>query len=207
MSTDFDVELLEIGKKYNRNWLFKDISFSLKEKKKLALVGTNGSGKSTLLRIIAGQTSPSIGKIRYKEAGENIPLDQAYQHISWMGPYLEVFPELTLEELFKLHFRFKSPLLSSVEEIIDKLNLTGDKHKMLNYYSSGMLQRAKVGMALFSDSEVLFLDEPTSNMDKKNAQLILELIENHLGDRLFVLASNMEREYESFPHKLQLGIS
>ena len=207
MSVDFDIELQEVGKKYIRNWLFKDISFSLREKKKLALVGTNGSGKSTLLRIIAGQTSPSKGKIRYKEAGKNIPLDQAYQHISWMGPYLEVFPELTLEELFNLHFRFKAPLLSSIEEIIEKLNLSADKHKMLNYYSSGMLQRAKVGMALFSSSQVLFLDEPTSNMDKKNAQLILRLIEEFLGNRLFVLASNMEREYEAFSHKLQLGLS
>lgn len=207
MEQAFDIELSGIGKKFNKNWLFKDLNLSFKDKKRLALIGTNGSGKSTLLRILAAQTTPSTGKVRYKIDDQVIPLSEAYEHISWMGPYLEVFPELTLEELFNLHFRFKSPLLSQTEEIMESLNLFGEKDKMLRYYSSGMLQRAKVGLALFSQSKVLLLDEPTSNMDKKNAELILGLIDKYLGDRIFILASNMEREYESFPHQLKLGRS
>lgn len=204
MQVPFDIELEGIGKKFNKRWLFKDLTFSLGKQKKLALIGTNGSGKSTLLRILAAQTTPSSGKIRYHLNGKILPLADAYKYISWMGPYLEVFPELTLTELFTLHFRFKSPLLSP-SEIIELLNLSEEKDKMLRYYSSGMLQRAKVGLALFTDSKVLMLDEPTSNMDKKNADLILGLIDTYLGDRIFILASNMEREYDTFQNQLRLG--
>lgn len=204
MPAPFDIELDSIGKKFNKRWLFKDLTFSLGQQKKLALIGTNGSGKSTLLRILAAQTTPSAGKIRYHVNGNSLPVAEAYKHISWMGPYLEVFPELNLEELFTLHFRFKSPLLSQ-EKIMDLLNLSDEKNKMLRYYSSGMLQRAKVGLALFTDSQVLMLDEPTSNMDKRNADLILGLIDEYLGDRIYILASNMEREYGSFQNQLRLG--
>lgn len=205
MQAPFQIELAGIGKKFNKRWLFKDLNFSLGQQKKLALIGTNGSGKSTLMRILAAQTTPSAGKLRYSLEGNSLPITDAYKYISWMGPYLEVFPELTLQELFKLHFRFKSPLLSSFEEMVKRLNLTDEKDKMLRYYSSGMLQRAKVGLALFTDSQVLMLDEPTSNMDKKNADLMLGLIEEFLGNRIYVLASNMEREYASFENQLQLG--
>jgi len=201
----FNIELAGVGKKYNKRWLFKDLSLSLGPEKKLALIGTNGSGKSTLLRIIAAQTSPSVGNVKYSLDGKAIPLTNAYQHISWMGPYLEVFPELTLHELFRLHFRFKSPIVPSLEELMELLNLSGEKNKMLRYYSSGMMQRAKVGLAIFTQSRVLMLDEPTSNLDKKNASLILDLIEKYLGERIFILASNMEREYENIPRQLKLG--
>lgn len=205
MPESFDISLKGIGKKFNRNWLFKDLDLSLGEHKKVALVGTNGSGKSTLLRIIAAQTSPSAGKVQYFIDGKKIPQDQVYQHISWMGPYVEVFPELTLEEQFRLHFKFKTPLLSSIEEMIKVLDLWDDKDKLLNYYSSGMLQRAKVGMAIFTQSRVLMLDEPTSNMDKDNARKILDLIDQYLGDRILIMASNMEREYDPISFKLKLG--
>lgn len=90
MPDSFDIALKGVGKKFNRNWLFKDLNLSLGEHQRIALVGTNGSGKSTLLRIIAAQTSPSAGKVQYFIDGKKIPQDQAYQHISWMGPYIEI---------------------------------------------------------------------------------------------------------------------
>ena len=108
---------------------------------------------------------------------------QPYKHVS--------LPNLTI-------------LLKNPEEVIDILNLRPHIDKKLRFYSSGMLQRAKVGLALFTQSDILLLDEPTSNMDPDNANLILDLIDNHLEERTYVLASNMEREYQSFEHILRL---
>ena len=132
-------------------------------------------------------------------------ITQLYPHISWSAPYLDLYLDLTLEEHLNMHFRFKKCLLDDEKEVMKILQLEKHKHKKLRYYSSGMLQRAKVGLALFTQTPILLLDEPTSNMDTQNADKILTLIEENLQNRIFILASNMEREYQSFPKILSLS--
>ena len=204
MSLPLHIQLNKVGKQYYRRWIFRDINLDLIQHPQTALVGTNGSGKSTLLRIIAGQLGPSEGKISYSFAEANLPVAKAYQHLSWAGPQIEMYPELTLEELIKLHFQLKTCLLDNPTDLIDILDFKGHHQKPLKYFSSGMQQRAKVGIALFSKSDLLLLDEPTSNMDEANAARILDLIDQYRQDRVFVLASNMKREYERLPHTLHL---
>lgn len=192
--TPFSISAQKIGKKFYQQWLYRDLSFTLHNGEKLAILGTNGSGKTTLLRILAGQLSPTEGKVFYTKEKNKIPYENMYQYISWAGPHTALYPDLTLAEHLKLHFSFKTPLLP-IPQIIEKLNLTNEVNKKLRFYSSGMLQRAKVGIALFSNSEILILDEPTSNMDEANATYILALIEEYIGNRIYILASNLSREY------------
>jgi len=204
MSLPLQIQLQKVGKQYYRRWIFRDINLDLGQHPQTALVGTNGSGKSTLLRIIAGQLAPSEGKISFAMEQTNVPIAKVYQHLSWAGPQIEMYPELTLEELIKLHFKLKTCLLDKPLDLIDLLNFKGHHQKPLKYFSSGMQQRAKVGVALFSQSNLLLLDEPTSNMDEANASMMLDLIDRYRQDRVFVLASNMKREYERLPHALHL---
>lgn len=201
----FSLEANDIGKKFYNRWLFKDISFELKAGERLALVGTNGSGKSTLLRIVAGQLVPTVGAMRYHLHQQPIEADRVYQHLSWTGPQVEPYVELSLREQIALHFRFKRCILPQPEAIIDILNLGAHADKPLQVYSSGMLQRMKVGLALFTASDMLLLDEPTSNMDEANAAFMLELIAQHIGERVYVLATNLSREYAQFDQVLTLG--
>ena len=201
----FALQAKAIGKRFYNRWLFKDISFQLCAGERMALVGTNGSGKSTLLRIVAGQLAPTIGGMTYSAAGNNIPSDRFYRHLSWTGPQVEPYTELTLREHIDLHFRFKQCLLPQPESLIQILNLSAHADKPLQVYSSGMLQRMKVGLALFTASDVLLLDEPTSNMDEENAAFMLDLIAQHIGQRVYVLATNLRREYEQFDRVLTLG--
>lgn len=119
-----------------------------------------------------------------------------YQHISWTGPQITIYPDFTLQEHIHLHFKFKKTLLQNASEMIPLLNLEEHSEKKLRFYSSGMLQRVKLGLALFSHSEILMLDEPTSNMDEKNAAFVLKLIEEYRQNRILILASNLEREYK-----------
>lgn len=190
----FSISSDKVGKKFYQQWLYRDLSFSLQNGEKLAILGNNGSGKTTLLRILAGQLSCSEGRVFYTKGKRKVPYEEMYQHISWAGPHTALYPDLTLEEHLKLHFSFKKQIIS-IAEIIDKLNLSKEVDKKLRFYSSGMLQRAKVGIALFSQSDILMLDEPTANMDENNAAYILALISEYLGDRIYILASNLEREY------------
>jgi ABC-type multidrug transport system ATPase subunit len=157
------------------------------------------------LRIIAGQMQASEGKLSYSLEGKKIDPELFFRQISWSGPYVELYQDLSFAEHLRLHFRFRKCLLESKDEVIELLQLGPHRDKKLRFYSSGMLQRAKVGLALFTQSEVLMLDEPTSNMDRDNARRILGLLESHLGDRIFILASNMEREFGSFSNILRLS--
>lgn len=202
---DLQLRLEGIGKKFYQRWLFRNISFDFSEHPHLALVGTNGSGKSTLMRIIAGQLNPSEGKVHCHWKGKPLPFNQLYQHLSWTGPYIDLYPELTLREQVDLHFRMKKCRLDSPADIIRELDLVAHQDKPLQWYSSGMIQRVKVGLALFTHSDLLLLDEPTSNMDQGNADRIMALIKEHTQERLWVLASNLPREYEQFDQLIRLG--
>ncbi|MEZ4774962.1 MAG: ABC transporter ATP-binding protein [Bacteroidia bacterium] len=201
---NLNIHLEGIGKKFYHRWIFRDISHDFSLQPHLALVGRNGSGKSTLLRIIAGQLTPSAGKVIYTKGKMRVPVEHVYRYLSWAGPFTDLYPDLTLEEHLKLHFSFQKCLLSSPQEMISLLKLDEHKDKMLRYYSSGMLQRVKVGLALFSESDILILDEPTSNMDPANAQWMLDMIAGNVGDRIYILASNMEREYQWMARTLYL---
>ncbi|MDX1909599.1 MAG: ATP-binding cassette domain-containing protein [Bacteroidia bacterium] len=198
------VSLEGIGKKYYQRWLFRDIHLHLTPDTRLAITGTNGSGKSTLLRIIAGQLSPTQGTVRYARHGQQIPTQAIYQHISWSGPWSGLYEDLTLREHLMLHFRARTCVLPNPEELIGLLDLVPHADKKLRYYSSGMLQRTKVGLSLFTQSDVLLLDEPTGNMDTANATRMLGLINTYAVGRVYILASNLEREYEGFSQILTL---
>lgn len=205
MRKEVHIKLEDLGKKYYNRWLFKGLDLKLLPGDRLALTGPNGSGKSTLLRILAGQLSPSQGKLFFYRGKAKLNPEIMYRYISWAGPFTALYPDLSLREHLQLHFDFKQCLLPDCEAVIKTLRLEEDANKKLQYYSSGMLQRAKVGMALFAKSEILLLDEPTSNMDSQNAALMLGLIEEYVGERTYILASNLQREFAGFYQVLGLG--
>lgn len=198
------IEVKGLGKKYYQRWLFRDISIDLTEGSKLAVIGKNGSGKSTLLRIISGQTHATEGQIAYSVNDQALASAQIYRYLSWAGPHVELYQDLTWEEHVQLHFRFCQCVLARKEDIHELLNLSAHRSKKLRFFSSGMLQRATVGLALFSKSQVLMLDEPTSHLDEENADLLLGLIRTYLDHRIYILASNMKREFEDIPQRLYL---
>ncbi len=204
MNSAFSLKLENVGKQFYRRSLFQGLNLELQAGNSLALVGTNGSGKSTMLRIIAGQLAPSTGKVNYRLGDRLIPSAERYRFLSWSAPYISLFPELTIREQFHLQKRFKKELISE-EEFLTILELETHADKPLRFFSSGMIQRAKVGLALFSQSNLLLLDEPTSNMDSHYASLMLRLIKEYQGDRILVLASNLSREYGELSHQIHLG--
>jgi len=200
------IHINTLSKKFYNRWIFKDIDFRLPQGTHLALVGANGSGKSTLLRIIAGQTLPTRGNVQYLDPHQQpISIDNWYKYISWASPAQTLYTDLTLQEHIHLHFRFKKSLLPSTQHIIDQLNLSAHQHKKLMYFSSGMLQRVKIGIAVLTASPILLLDEPTSFMDETNTQTTLDLIQTYTQDRTYILASNVKAEYTGFDNSIHLS--
>ena len=186
------ISLEQACKRFNKEWIFKNLDFQFEAGKHYALVGNNGSGKSTLLQIIAGYSSLTKGNISWS------PFDAVniYQQISFAAPYLELVEEFTATEQFEFQAQFKSIQKDlSTEKILDLIGLKNAAHKQIRYYSSGMKQRLKLALAIFSDCPILLLDEPCSNLDKEGYALYDTLIKEYAMHKLIIVGSNDPAEY------------
>lgn len=184
------IELAEIGKKFNREWVFKEVNYSFKKNSVTSIQGTNGSGKSTLLKIISGAELPSKGTITYQQASKPITdLNEIYKHISFVGPYMDLPELLTIRELYEFQVKFK-PLRYSYSDFVRKVMLENDQEKQIKNYSSGMRQRLKLGLSILSESPIIFLDEPCSNLDQKGIDLYQDMLRNNADDRIIIIGSN-----------------
>jgi ABC-type multidrug transport system ATPase subunit len=103
---------------------------------------------------------------------------------------------MTASEFFRFHQGFK-PLYTGlgISGILDRVGLGEAADKQIRYYSSGMKQRIKLAQAFFSDTPVLLLDEPTTNLDAGGIQLYHELIRDLTNERLVIVSSNDPLEY------------
>src|SRR5690606_35336190 len=97
------IELENIGRRFNREWIFKKVNYTFEQGNSYAVLGANGSGKSTLLQVISGSLSPSEGKISFLNEGKSIDAELIFKHISLAAPYLELIEEFTLTELIRFH--------------------------------------------------------------------------------------------------------
>jgi ABC-type multidrug transport system ATPase subunit len=198
------VELVDIGKKFEREWLFRHFSFVFEPGQPTAIVGANGSGKSTLMRVIAAALPSNEGKVIYRDPqGKAIDIDQYPQLLSWAAPYLRIPPDFTLDEVYHFHHQFK-PLRFSHEEWLDVLNLRPHRHKALRFFSSGMRQKVQLSLALFSNTPLLLLDEPTMNLDKENAAWYKRHVLECIQERIVIISSNEAAEYDFCTRRIRL---
>lgn len=198
------ISLNNVGRRFNKEWIFRGVSKEFSSGNSYAILGPNGSGKSTLLSVLTGNLTPSEGEINFFESKE-IPVENIYQYISLAAPYLELVETFTLKEIIDFHFKFKNfaPNVNS-KQLISILGLEKAANKEIKYFSSGMKQRTKLALACCTDSPILFLDEPTSNLDVQGINWYRELIENFTKDRLTIIGSNQISEYEFCTERLQI---
>lgn len=189
--------LTNTGKRYNREWIFRRCNYTFNSGKTYAITGPNGSGKSTLLQVIAGATLHNEGTIEYNTGQGTISNEQHYSNISIAAPYLELIEEMTAKEMLAFHSKFK-PLIRSLrmEDMLQIVGLENAANKQLRYFSSGMKQRLKLAQAFFSNTPVLLLDEPTTNLDADGIALYQNLISQYTNDKLVIVSSNVKEEYD-----------
>jgi ABC-type multidrug transport system ATPase subunit len=197
----------KIGKKYNREWIFRNLSLVLHHNQSIAITGANGAGKSTFLQLLAGTTPASEGAITYKNDKLKFPPEEYYKYISYAAPYLELIEEMTIRELATFHKNFK-PFSENIstEEFLKKIVLEHAADKEIRQLSSGMKQRVKLGLALFSSTPILMLDEPTTNLDNKGIDWYLSEINQQLNKRIIIISSNQKHEYEFCEETLVISI-
>ncbi len=198
------VRLNNVGKRFNREWIFRHCNYQFNSGKTYAITGSNGSGKSTLLQVIAGSLTHNEGTIEINNEQPPTTNHQLYSHISIAAPYLELIEEMTATEMLQFHSGFKQ-LTHTIPEILQAISLQNAAHKQIRYYSSGMKQRLKLAQAFFSNTPILLLDEPTTNLDADGIALYHHLIKNHTANKLVIVSSNDKQEYDFCEEVINVG--
>lgn len=200
------ISLSDAGKRYNRDWIFRHVNYTFNSGNSYAITGPNGSGKSTLLQAIGGAILLNEGDAQYSMNNVQCQTEKLYQHVSFCAPYLEVIEEMTVKEFLAFHQGFK-PFLPGIttESIIHAVGLEKAVNKQIRYYSSGMKQRVKLAQCFFSDTAVVLLDEPCTNLDAAGIKLYHSLIEQYCKDRLVLVSSNDDVEFGFCKEKINVS--
>jgi ABC-type multidrug transport system ATPase subunit len=200
------ISLTDAGKRFNRDWIFRHLTYEFSAGQSYAIIGPNGSGKSTLLQVLSGSMQLNEGVGQWTMGNGPLSNESIYNHVSICAPYLEVVEEMTLIEFLNFHAGFK-PFLSSVtsEKIISILGLENAVNKQIRNYSSGMRQRVKLAQSIFSDVPVVLLDEPCTNFDAAGIQLYHNLINEYCKNRMVIVSSNDEVEYGFCNQRLNIS--
>jgi ABC-type multidrug transport system ATPase subunit len=201
----FTIQVKNASKRFHNEWIFKNLDLELSSGDTLAITGGNGSGKSTLLKCLSGAIPLTSGTIQYQAGSTQISEEHWFRSLALATPYLELPEEFTLSEVINFHFQFKNPLQNRTNtEILEVLGLEKHKSKAISQFSSGMKQRVKLALAIFSEVPLLLLDEPTTNLDTQGLSWYLKLIQQYSPGRILVICSNDPREYDFCEKKITL---
>jgi ABC-type lipoprotein export system ATPase subunit len=171
------LSLQNISKVYNSNIgnfeVFKEINLQIDENENVFLFGPSGCGKSSLLNIISGLDKPDGGEISFlnnKISNNHHNFLKNDIGIIFQDHYL--ISELNIFENIQL----KTNNISAINEIFDYFRLDDLKNKYPSQLSNGQKQRVCVARALVNRPKLLVADEPTSYLDRENADLVIDLI-------------------------------
>lgn len=190
------IKISGLSKRFNREWIFRNLNYTFQAGKTYAITGPNGSGKSTLLQILWGQLPQSSGSIIYSLGGKDTSTEDVFKQVSIATPYMDLIEEFTLTEQIEFHFRMRAMRKGhTVETLIEKLYLTGARNKAISNFSSGMKQRLKLGLAFYTEAQALFLDEPGTNLDEQAFAWYHDQLSALPSDQLTFIATNQHNEY------------
>ncbi len=198
-----NITLEKAGKRFNRDWIFRNFTHAFKPGGKYAITGPNGSGKSTLLQVLAGSMNTTEGSVEWSLTPGKLTDENTHKHIAIAAPYLEVIEEMTAKEFLEFHSVFKK-LILPIDEILSIIGLDKTTGKQIRNFSSGMKQRVKLAQAIFSDVPSLMLDEPCTNLDTAGYELYHQLITNYCQNRLVIVSSNDLNEYDFCQQKISI---
>ena len=176
------LEIKNLYFQYDRETVLENISFTLKDKEFMAIIGPNGGGKTTLLKLILGFLKPYNGEIKIygkspKEVSELIGYVPQHTNFSLDIP-ITVFDIVLQGRLKKRKFFYSKEDKEKAQEVLNTLKIADFKNRKIKDLSGGQRQKVLIARALVSEPKIIIMDEPTSAIDPTGQKEILDLIES-----------------------------
>lgn len=195
-----------LAKRFNREWIFRKFTHTFNPGEVIAVTGPNGAGKSTLLQVLSGYMPPSEGNLDFAQNGSVIDINDSFRHISFAAPYMDLIDEFTLEEQLRFHFKLKPSRNNiTISEMMQVMYLEKSATKAIGNFSSGMKQRVKLALAFFTEADIIFLDEPGTNLDKTAFEWYLKQFSILPSNCITFIASNNPEEYRQATKTLNIA--
>lgn len=169
------LDVKQLQKSFGNNRAVEDISFSVEAGEVFTIIGPNGAGKTTTLEMIEGLVTPDCGEISFGELNWDQNAVEIKRMIGVQPQSSAMFDLLTPKENLELFASFYEKS-RSIKEILELVNLTEHQNNHVKKLSGGQRQRLAIGLAMISDPEIIFLDEPTTGLDPQARRNIWDII-------------------------------
>lgn len=181
------IEIINLKKKFDKEYTIKDVSLTIKDGEKIAIIGPSGCGKSTFLRCINCLEDPTEGKIIFDGvdiANPKVDINKVREKMGMVFQQFNLFNNMTVIENITLaplllqKDKTKQQIYKEAYELLDIINLKDKADVYPSTLSGGQKQRIAIIRALAMNPKVLLFDEPTSALDPEMVKEVLELIKN-----------------------------
>jgi ABC-type lipoprotein export system ATPase subunit len=198
------LELDDVGKTYLRDGTaveaLRGVTLAIQPDRLVAIVGPSGSGKSTLLNLLGTLDAPSRGRLRFdgRDVAElRAPARARFRarNVGFVFQFFNLLPGLTAAQNVELAAAIaggaRGVARERVRTLLEQVGLGDRCDTPARRLSGGQMQRVAIARALVNDPRLVLADEPTGNLDRRNAELTLELLREHaVGDRAVVMVTH-----------------
>ena len=197
------VQIAHINKSFGSQQVLRDITLSIPEGQVLGLLGPNGAGKSTLMKILIGLWRADSGTVSVPERIGYLPENNPLYEEMYVAEYLQFMAKMTKNGVNRaLAAENDQSPMTNVDDLIDRVGLTPERHKHIRELSKGYRQRVGLAQALLGNPQLLILDEPTTGLDPNQLVEIRALIRdlakapmtNHQSPMTIILSTHIMQE-------------
>ena len=202
------IEIKALTKKYGKTVAVDSLDLTVKKGEFFSLLGQNGAGKTTTIKMLGCLARPTSGDA-FLLGNSIISDEQKVKQIISISPQeTAVAPNLTVKEnlefLAKIYGFNKKQAAQRAKDLMEKLALSEKAKEKAKTLSGGMQRRLSIAMALISDPEIIFLDEPTIGLDVRARRELWELIKSFKGQKTLVLTTHYLEEAQALSDRIAI---
>ena len=189
--------ITELVKKYGEQVALDKVSFSINNGEVVGLLGPNGAGKSTLMKSITNAINADSGEISVNDFNVSTQPIESKKLIGFLQENNPLYMDMYVREYLEFVTNIRNVPKSKIDEVIEKVGLSPEKHKKIHQLSKGYKQRVGLAQAIISRPEILILDEPTNGLDPNQIIEIREVIKEIGKEKTVILSTHIMQEVEA----------
>ena len=196
------ISIDHLSKKYDKDFVLKDVNAVLRSGEILGFLGPSGAGKTTTIKILTGQLMPTSGNAEVLGIDCRKIDERIYEQIGIVTDSSGVYERMTVFDNLKYFARILNVPLENINPLLKRIGLYDHRKKPASKLSKGQTQRLILARALLHKPKVLFLDEPTSGLDPSTALEIHRILKElrDEGMAIFLTTHNMEEATKLCDH-------